>query len=861
MSRYFRQPFLIACAIISIAVSLVHPAPAARAVSGYPDWQAGMPVVRQRPGVVTVGEAPAIKTCDERVVSVTGHGSGTACVTEMDGWRYALYSDTYSLYGMTLPRTQFVIGLGSDTQMYAVIGMPHDRTALPAVGTDTLVYQAADGAAELYADLPRHLVKTGDAYDVDAPPHALIGSDGQRAVFGAMAVSGGGEWLVADSAAGITRVNLRSLAGRVVAPALAAPNGYRPRAALAVSDDGGTVAVGGQLYDNRHFDIITVTDGCSGGSGTDRRPCASQDMRPLFDDGSLPDGWPVSLSFSASGHRLDFADEGYDGRTTQWSAYPYGDVPPRLGYLALGDSFSSGEGDTGRTADGRTLYLPHTDDVATGETCHVSPRAYPFVLAGYAGLTDRVFNLGVRSVACSNAQIRDIADVTGREGGYSGQSGRLAGVPAAGLADLRAAALAGFVPGRLRQEDFADEYQPAAMSLSIGGNDVQFSQIINACVFSLTTCNYARDPGDRRNLGESIGALYPKLTALYGRLARSDPGARIYAVGYPRFVNPDAATCPATVGLDMAERRMIDEGVLYIDAVIKAAARQAGVAYVDVTDALAGHRMCDDPGDYVNAISLLGGQQLAETFHPNAAGHTALALAIERDLGTADVAATDYCLSAAYPCPQATGPPALPAYFGDASDRPLFVAVPTELVRVANAALPPALVRGGEVVVQAALLAAGSTVTMELHSQPATIAAGSVGTDGSVTLRGSIPADAAVGYHTLHLYATSPSGEKLDMYQIVYVGDGADATPAPVAASPEPQATPLTPATGDGRQEGVPAGCPAECQPPRTPVSVVVEGLPATFGRSVGLWLPGALVLVAAGPVLAGRVLWRRGRR
>ena len=68
-------------------------------------------------------------------------------------------------------------------------------------------------------------------------------------------------------------------------------------------------------------------------------------------------------------------------------------------YLALGDSYSSGEGDIGTKADGTNFYLPLTD--ATPNTCHISSRSYPFLLRDNWGIpSDQMY-----SVACSGAQV------------------------------------------------------------------------------------------------------------------------------------------------------------------------------------------------------------------------------------------------------------------------------------------------------------------------------------------------------------------------------------------------------------------------------------------------------------------------
>ena len=80
--------------------------------------------------------------------------------------------------------------------------------------------------------------------------------------------------------------------------------------------------------------------------------------------------------------------------------------PTKLDCLALGDSFSSGEGDTDKNpATGQKYYRQWTDvneDKAKGaprEKCHVSTRSYPYKLANWMGLGKRpVGGVGVGCV-------------------------------------------------------------------------------------------------------------------------------------------------------------------------------------------------------------------------------------------------------------------------------------------------------------------------------------------------------------------------------------------------------------------------------------------------------------------------------
>lgn len=127
-------------------------------------------------------------------------------------------------------------------------------------------------------------------------------------------------------------------------------------------------------------------------------------------------------------------------------------------YLALGDSYSSGEGDTEKNKSiNQKYYASETDkngDTSNGiprEKCHVSTRSYPYLLASSMTL-GRGESRQWGTVACSGATIYDANqdNKLGYEGQWSGEGnpglGRLHGL--SNKSTLQAAALNEIIPGR-----------------------------------------------------------------------------------------------------------------------------------------------------------------------------------------------------------------------------------------------------------------------------------------------------------------------------------------------------------------------------------------------------------------------------
>jgi hypothetical protein len=515
----------------------------AAALQDYPDWQSTMPAARVTSDSVTAGDAAAsMQHCTVQAVTIAQRQRTVVCIVEMKGWRYA-----YTGQGI-------IVGIGGDSQMYPVSGLPLSYMPLENPGSQTLVYHyccqtIAGNELQVYGDFVHHLVRDDTGYHVDEAPVTLAYRDGSPVEALSTALGQGGDWLVAQTPNGIVRTNLATGETKYVSLVTEIFDmGQGGAMALAISDDGQTIGIGGELSAGRQFWIVSVSDSCGSHDrdwSTDTA-CKERDVTKLFDGGVLPDGWPEDFRLSPHGNRLDFYIQRFGGGMARASLDPSGSATAPLHYLALGDSFSSGEGDPGRDpATGLAYYQPLTNGRLSGglvgDMCHISSRSYPFDLAGLLDFGSSN-GIAVKSVACNNAHIDDVA--SDDPNGYQGQDGRLTGLSTAALGDARGAAIDSFLPGRLRQSVFVDRYQPAAITLGIGGNNVQFARVISACAESVLTCSYASDPTDRRNLGESIKALYPKLVALYGSLVHKDPGVRLHVVGYPRFVNEANVVCP-----------------------------------------------------------------------------------------------------------------------------------------------------------------------------------------------------------------------------------------------------------------------------------------------------------------------------
>ena len=450
-------------------------------------------------------------------------------------------------------------------------------------------------------------------------------------------------------------------------------------------------------------------------------------------------------------------------------------------YLALGDSFSSGEGDTDKNpATDRKYYRQWTDvneDKAKGaprEKCHVSTRSYPYKLANWMGLGSGP-SAAWASVACSGATVYDIN--WDNSGGYEGQDsplGRLHGYDNKGV--LQKMALNEMIPGRVKQIEFVKKYQPKVITLTAGGNDAGFGAKLTLCANHESwgsSCMWAK-PEYRSWLKADLKYQYYSLKSLYEDLKKAtNDQAKIYVLGYPQFINGDpTAQCKNTFTLDAREREMITNSVTYYNRVIKQAAKAAGVKYIDVENAFGNHWLCGDRDSHVTAITNIfgaNGNERQESFHPNAKGHSDIARKFATELGGVSPLRYAICENGRNSCPDSA------ATINTIEDTEYFKKGQTQDdLRVINYKLS----NGTATKVQEKYIEIKTSrrpykpwkkVYVKIYSEPRDL--GEIEADKNGEINGSValPEDLPAGYHTLVVSGEAPDGKKQELYQTILI--------------------------------------------------------------------------------------------
>jgi lysophospholipase L1-like esterase len=150
------------------------------------------------------------------------------------------------------------------------------------------------------------------------------------------------------------------------------------------------------------------------------------------------------------------------------------------------------------------------------------------------------------------------------------------------------------------------------VSITIGGNDIGFSDVmVNCVVWSTSTCvnkvNAAENDARTNLPGE--------LDTVYAAIRQHAPNARVVVLDYPRLYHVGVWYC---IGLSDTARSKINEGADVLDGVIASAAARHNFAFADVrTKFAAGHEICDGSSSWLHSVDW---SDVSQSYHPTATG-------------------------------------------------------------------------------------------------------------------------------------------------------------------------------------------------------------------------------------------------
>jgi hypothetical protein len=159
------------------------------------------------------------------------------------------------------------------------------------------------------------------------------------------------------------------------------------------------------------------------------------------------------------------------------------------------------------------------------------------------------------------------------------------------------------------------------VSLTIGGNDIGFSEVAQSCItlnpFS-SPCKDKYDSGGHDQLAERIEATAPKVAAVLQGIHARSPGARVYVVNYPAIFPETGSGCWPQMPVSFSDAPYLRATEQHLDAMIATQAAANGATLVNWYNASIGHDACKSSS--VRWVEPLIPNNPAAPIHPNLAG-------------------------------------------------------------------------------------------------------------------------------------------------------------------------------------------------------------------------------------------------
>ncbi|MFJ5547415.1 NocE [Streptomyces sp. NPDC093225] len=344
------------------------------------------------------------------------------------------------------------------------------------------------------------------------------------------------------------------------------------------------------------------------------------------------------------------ADGGNGNEDVAWDAVAFQPLPgkPKHQIVAMGDSFSSGEG---ASVSGGSDYYRETNfmdpaDKSTRDACHRSKKAWsrqatlPGMSSSIGTMADAYdTSMDFHLIACSGArtyQVLGAADGGGRQG-----YGEVAQLDAGYL-----------------------DQNTNLVTISIGGNDTRFTDVFIECLAFAIECYNSRIkevdamgnqlPNDTAMLGDYLpdrmkNVVRPAIVKVLKSIQAKAPNARIILMGYPPLLENGAYCIPGIQPNEAMWLNTVGDDLLKEMGNAVNDARNFGVNawFSNPKDEFAGKAICGNPesvhgivmdvvesDDQAISDGSLNGRigNSAQSFHPKIAGARLYADSLEQTL-------------------------------------------------------------------------------------------------------------------------------------------------------------------------------------------------------------------------------------
>ena len=559
--------------------------------------------------------------------------------------------------------------------------------------------------------------------------------------------SSGGRFMVADSGAVQNLINTQTKKARQFGQPTYSYAGTSPSTKLIVDATGSKVVV---IDNERRTQRLYNMENCTQDPVVPTKEnCQSIDLTPVLAQTLGSYKAYGTMKFLSKNTLEVFSSEIINEKLVykRYFVHPENSEANSFEYLALGDSFTSGEG----------VYNYKYPTDTPDNRCHLSYDSYPYLIKQQLGLTT------AESVACSGAKMQDVWSANERE--YNKDRRQSKGKIEDNFDnEIRD----NFQVGYRIQNQFIKDYSPKIITTSIGGNDIGFGSKIRTCVFQPGNCYDSSK--EKAGIFQEIRGQFGNLVNTYQKLKESDESARIYIIGYPEVAAPAKDSCGANVHLSTDEIILSNHIVTDLNATIKAAAEKVGLRYVDVSDVFVGHRLCEAPNwDLAmngltagnDAVPIFGYPIGKESFHPNSYGHELYRkkILLETNNLTEGMPLPDTSISETSITSSLD-----PVYSYDST-----ISTARYSPSISDDVMQPGTTIHTAFSTDGIYLNQGDSFTVELHSTPEVVGEATADSLNKLSLDVTIPGETPPGLHTLHVFVADVEGKKFDFYKDIFV--------------------------------------------------------------------------------------------
>ncbi|WBB75372.1 SGNH/GDSL hydrolase family protein [Micromonospora sp. WMMD1128] len=152
-------------------------------------------------------------------------------------------------------------------------------------------------------------------------------------------------------------------------------------------------------------------------------------------------------------------------------------------------------------------------------------------------------------------------------------------------------------------------YATTLVTITIGGNDAGFADVMTSCRFGSTSSCESAVNGAK---AFATATLPGRLDATYAAIRERAPNARLVVLGYPRLF--ETGSC-GLLAMSSYKRTILNQAADVLNGVTAGRAGAAGATFVDARSSFTGHGVCAaDP--WIRDVT-----GVIEAYHPNANGY------------------------------------------------------------------------------------------------------------------------------------------------------------------------------------------------------------------------------------------------